>query len=130
MIVYTCFLIDLMRADSGALQALQKLERGSEPLRVPTVVLYELWEGIERCSTPIRELRAVEAILASHPTVDLSAAAAKRARRLSAQLARRGEVVDDLDILIAGCALQEGDALLTRNLAHFERVTDLRVHPY
>lgn len=130
MILDTSFLIDLMRKDPAALSLLDRIESGSEPLRVPTPVFYELWEGVERSQKPIRELGAVEEALESYPPLELNVAAAKRAGRLSAAQLRRGYDVDDVDLLIAGMAIEAGEAVVTRNEKDFGRIDDLRLIGY
>ena len=66
----TSFIIDVMRGNAAALAILDRLESGSEPLRVPAPVFYELWEGIDRSEKPIRELKAVEDVFQFHIHVD------------------------------------------------------------
>lgn len=130
MILDTTFLVDLIRGNPDARSALDRLEAGSDPLLVPTPTLYELWEGIERSTKPIRELEVVERIIEAYPQVDLDSAAAKRAGRISARLIQRGEDVDDVDILIAGIALERKVPVVTRNKKHFRRIDDLRLVEY
>ena len=86
MILDTSFLIDVLRRDPAALALLDRLETGSESLHIPAPVAYELWEGIERSTNPIRELDAVKRTLEAYPPLDLTTDAAKRAARLSARL--------------------------------------------
>ena len=38
--------------------------------------------------------------------------------------------MDDVDVLIAGIALQRGEAVATRNAEDFGRIEDLRVRAY
>ena len=64
MILGTSFIIDVMRRDADALALLDRLEAGSESLHIPGPVYYELWEGIERSTDPLRERDAVEQTLA------------------------------------------------------------------
>ncbi len=43
-------------------------------------------------------------------------------------LQRQGNVIPDLDLLVAATALHHGLTLLTRNLRHFSRVPGLRLY--
>lgn len=130
MILDTTFLVDIIRGDQAALALLDRLEAGSDPLLIPTPVLYELWEGIERSTKPLREAQAVARTVEAYPLLDIDAAAAKRAGRISGNLIRRGETIDDIDVFIAGIALERGYPLITRNLKHFDRIDGLRVVGY
>lgn len=126
----TSFIIDIMRRDAAALALLEDLESGSEPIRVPAPVFFELWEGIDRSQKPIRELKAVEDVLESYPPLELQVPAAKRAGRLSGTLIRRGQDIDDVDLLVAGMALETGEAIVTGNERDFGRIDDLRLIGY
>jgi predicted nucleic acid-binding protein len=43
------------------------------------------------------------------------------------QQERQGQVIGDMDALIASVALEQGELLVTRKTAHFQRVPSLRV---
>ena len=43
-------------------------------------------------------------------------------------LRRQGQLIPDLDLLIAATALAHDLTLVTRNRHHFERIPDLRLH--
>lgn len=130
MILDTAFLVDLLRGDHAALSLRDELERGSEPLRVPSVVLFELWEGIESARNPPRERELVEETLLGYATLPLRPDHAQRAGALCAALRRRGIRIGDADLLIAGTALVEEEVVLTRNARDFERIPELRVRTY
>jgi predicted nucleic acid-binding protein len=49
---------------------------------------------------------------------------------LVGQLERQGQVIGDMDALIASVALEQDELLVTRNIAHFQRVPGLRVEGY
>ena len=46
------------------------------------------------------------------------------------QLERQGQVIGDMDALIASVALEQDELLVTRNATHFQRVPGLRVEGY
>ncbi len=50
--------------------------------------------------------------------------------QLVGQLERQGQVIGDMDALIASVALEQDEVLVTRNTGHFQRVPDLRVEGY
>lgn len=119
-----------MRGSAPALLLRDEIDEGSEGVRVPSVVLYELWEGIGRSRNPVREQELVEEALRSYRLLELRAEHAQRAGRIAADLARRGIALGDVDLLLAGTALVEDDTVLTRNARDFERIPELRVRTY
>ena len=51
-------------------------------------------------------------------------------KRFRVQLERRGESIDDFDLLIAATALTAGYTLVTHNLKHFDRIEGLRTEDW
>lgn len=130
MILDTTILIDLLRGDKAAIAKVEALEASGEILWIPTPVVFELWEGIERSDRPEKERRKVADVLAGYTVLPFSNEHAARAGTLSGSLVRRGEMIDPVDAQIAGVALAEARPLLTRNAKHFERVAGLVVESY
>lgn len=130
MLLDTSFLIDVLRGAAPAVMLRDEIESGSDAVRVPTVVLYELWEGIARSRNPIREQEIVEDALRSFRVLDLTPEHAMRAGRIAGDLSRRGVKMGDVDLLLSGVALVDDDVVLTRNARDFERIPDLRVRTY
>ena len=42
-------------------------------------------------------------------------------------LERKGQIIDEFDMMIAGHAISEGLTVVTNNLKHFDRIPDLKV---
>ena len=52
------------------------------------------------------------------------------AAEIEAELILSGEMIPPVDIMIAAIALQNKEAVLTRNSKHFERISGLEVKTY
>jgi tRNA(fMet)-specific endonuclease VapC len=130
MILDSSFLVDVLRGHPAATRLMRELEEGSDPLRIPAVVAYELWEGADRSRWAADEQFLVEEALAAHGVLPLTLAHAKQAGTISSRLKDRGDPIADPDLLVAGTALAEGETLVTRNKRDFERVPGLRLRTY
>jgi len=130
VILDTTVLIDLMRGDAKARGRVAALEETGEILWVPTPVLFELWEGIERADRPEKERVKVAEVLDDYTVLAFEREHAAKAGATSGALVRRGEMIDPIDAQIAGAALSQGRPVLTRNTSHFERVAGLAVETY
>lgn len=130
MILDTCVIVDLLRRDRAAIQRIRSLEGEGEPLWIPAPACFELFEGVERADNPADEVRRLETVIAGFTIAPFARAHAMRAGRLSGGLVRRGQMLDPLDAMIAGVALEERQSLLTRNVSDFRRVPDLEVVGY
>ena len=125
----TTFIIDLMKEIPEALEKAKKLEKRSEEIRIPTPVLFELWEGIERADRSLEEEEEVLAVLESFLNLPLNPEHAKVAGRRSGELIEEGEMLDPIDVLIGGTAAAENEPLVTRN-GDFERISEVEVEGY
>jgi predicted nucleic acid-binding protein len=117
-------LIDYFVGAGPLAPAVRKLlEKGS--LAVTTVTLFELACGAGTADeqADIRRLSGVAR------TLDLTPAAAWQAAQVWRQLREAGQSLNIPDVLVAGCCLAEGLALLTRDSEHFGRIPGLTLAP-
>ena len=103
-------------------------DRGDAAISVVTAS--ELLVGVHRADTEDRRERRltfVESILAQIPMLDFTLEVARVHARLFAALANQGQMVGAHDLIIAATARYHGHAVLTANVAEFERVPELEV---
>lgn len=114
-------LIDHLRGTGPGRELIRALIHGSG-YRVTAVTAFELALGRSYRENP----RPVHALL-SVPLLTLTRKAGLRGGSLLGELRRRGETIDVRDAMQAGICLESGTTLVTRNVAHFERVPGLRL---
>lgn len=93
---------------------------------IPSVVAAELRFGIEKSARPEENHRRLDAFLRSFAPLPLDHAAALRYGSLKWHLARMGQLIGPLDMLIAATALANDAILITHNTTEFSRVPGLR----
>ncbi|MDI7266839.1 MAG: type II toxin-antitoxin system VapC family toxin [Myxococcota bacterium] len=120
----TDVLIDFLRGQGAAAdQVAREIERG---LATTVVTAFELWAG--SLGAPRRE-QAVETLLGALTILPLEAEDARSAAAVRRGLEGSGRAIGMADSLIAGICIRRRVALLTRNRAHFERVSGLTFGP-
>ncbi|KXA91192.1 hypothetical protein AKJ57_02045 [candidate division MSBL1 archaeon SCGC-AAA259A05] len=129
VLVDTTFIIDVMKRVPEAIDKAEELERSSEETRIPTPVIFELCEGIERSDHPIEKWEKVMRVLASFLEAPLNSKHAREAGRKSGRLIREGKALDPINVLIGGMATAEGEFLVTRD-GDFERIPGVKVEGY
>jgi tRNA(fMet)-specific endonuclease VapC len=117
-------LIDHLRGAGPGRDLIRALVRAGG-YRVTAVTAFELALGRSYRESP----RPVHALLAA-PLLTLTRQAGLRGGALLGELRRSGAPIDIRDAMQAGVCLEADATLVTRNLAHFERVPGLRLrHP-
>lgn len=120
------WLIDALMGTPTALATLDELS--VHGLGVSIVSVGELYEGGFDGFDPAARLTAYREFLCSFEILPLTVPIMERFAYNRALLRRQGNLIPDLDLLIAATALQHDLALLTRNQRHFERIPDLKLY--
>jgi len=127
MILDTEFLISLEAGEETALETAAELEAMDVPLRVPTVVVQELYVGVGAGSDSFANANKYEALMANKPTVELTGTIARQAGALQGQ-----HLVSDTkpnlgtgDAVVAATGLQYNEAVVTsdEDFTHVEGLT-------
>ncbi len=97
----------------------------AEALATSTIVMTELLHGCAMSENPRRSEQTLK-LLGRLSVLDFDAQAAEHAADIKADLQRKGTLIGNNDILIAGHARSRGLIVVTGNLREFERVEGLR----
>ncbi len=123
-IVDTCFLIDLIREDPGAMQFAE-----DEPvLRTTSISAAEFLFGAKINTRP-GILDAARMFLTHFPILPFDTEAAIFYADIAAELRQSGSRISSFDELIAAIALRHDDAIVSRD-THFRAISGLSVLPY
>jgi predicted nucleic acid-binding protein len=124
----TSFLIDLQRErekrQHGPCHRFLESHQ-SEPMRISAVTAMEYLEGFSDADVA-KQL----AFLGLFNYVAMNLSESIQASRIRRQLRLQGRLLPDADILIAACAMQQNEPLLTNNEDHFGRIEGLQTLPY
>jgi predicted nucleic acid-binding protein len=123
----TDWLLDVIAGARGAAQTLEELRRHG--LAISIVSHGELFEGAFGFPDSHERLAELYAFLSQFDTVPLSDPIMEIFGRNRSELRHAGQLIPDLDLLIAATAVSHDLTLLTRNLRHLTRVPDLQLHP-
>lgn len=98
-----------------------------EELATTAISVAELTHGANRSAHREENLARLEVLLSALIILPFDEAAARRFGVLKADLEKRGEPLDDLDLQIASIALENNLPLVTNNTRHFQRINALRL---
>ncbi len=71
--------------------------------------------------------KQTEALLSDLTILALDKKAVKKASEIYAYLLKRGEKIEANDVFIAAIAITNNEALLTKNIRHFQRIPGLKI---
>lgn len=95
-------------------------------LNITIITYYEVMKGHEYVGALDRQ-KLFDEFCQLNNVIPLDQAACRRAAQVYADLRRRGNLIPDADILIAGIALAGDYVLVTQNVKHFQRINWLKV---
>ncbi len=124
----TCFLVDLLRGDPGAVEAAGRLKGAA----TTAVNIYELFFGIYNAAgDPGRRAAEAERLVERLEVLPLREDSAKASAKVMAELYRGGEPIDAMDVFTACIGKQRGcSEVLTRNKRHFSRIPGIEPETY
>jgi tRNA(fMet)-specific endonuclease VapC len=120
------WLIDAVVGRQAAVAMLASLR--SHGLAFSIISYGELFEGAIGATDPNAELAKFRRFLAPLRLLPLNEPIMEIFARTRSDLRRSGQLIADLDLLIAATAIHHNMALLTRNFRHFERIPELRIY--
>ncbi|MDI6917067.1 MAG: type II toxin-antitoxin system VapC family toxin [Thermoplasmatales archaeon] len=126
----TDFLIALLRKEKNALEKLRDLADRNEVLSTTPINACELFKGAWLSSSPAAKIRKVTGLLAKLRLLDVPVEACEIFGRASSELIRSGQEIGDIDTLIASIAMANNELVVTKNVAHFQRVRGLLIETW
>ena len=116
----------LRNKPAGVRERYREAEKSGDYLAVSSIVLFELWYGVEK-SAFVRENTERLRILLSGDLdlLDFDDQDAQTAGQVRAALEKTGTPIGAYDLLIAGQALRRGLTVVTANTSEFSRVAEL-----
>ncbi len=123
----TDFLIALIRKDKYALKKLRNLLAEGERITTTPINASELFKGAYLSERVDDNLKAVSGILDRLKLLDFTFRAAKHYGEIYSELKEKGELIGDMDILVASITLASNEKLITMNIKHFNRIKGLEI---
>jgi len=126
----TTFLIHFLRDKKNAVRKAEELENQGVELCTTSINAFELYLGAYNSKNPKR-IEDVRDLLSDLIILNVDEKAAEKSAELLSTLTLRGEMIDVRDALIAGTILVNNCyTLVTKNVKHFKRISDLKVETY
>ena len=119
------WLIDALSGVTGASEYLERL--AVDGVAVSIITYGEVYEGAFSAPDPPARLLELRRFLAGFALLSLDDVSMVEFASLRALLRRQGQLIPDMDLLIAATAMAHDLTLATRNTRHFARLPTLRL---
>ena len=108
----------------------QRLMESLEGERTSSFIcLAELYEGVERSrNREEEENNLIKFFSRLHNVFGVDNEVAKKFGEIRSALKKSGNVIEDMDILIAATCVSNNQILVTHNKRHFSRIPDLKIY--
>lgn len=97
-----------------------------DSIEICIITYYEITSGL-LAKKALRQLQVFEQFVDENKIVPLSEKSSKISAEIYASLRQSGNIVDDIDLLIAGVAIENEMVLVTNNEKHFGRIPNLKI---
>lgn len=95
-------------------------------IEISLVTYYEIVGGL-LAKNALKQLNVFEDFVAGNIVVPMTDKSARISAELYSSLRQAGQIIDDIDLLIAGIAIENDMTLVTNNEKHFGRIPGLRI---
>jgi tRNA(fMet)-specific endonuclease VapC len=102
-------------------------ETANIPKSISVITYGELIYGAKKSRHVERSLATTYRIAELFPIIDISRSIMDVFGEIKSNLERKGNTIEDMDVLIAATALSHNLTLVTNDVNHFSRLEDLRI---
>jgi tRNA(fMet)-specific endonuclease VapC len=125
-IIDTDILSYYLKGDQVVLKNIENYLDHYEVLEISIITYYEITSGL-LAKKAFKQLNVFEEFIAENIIIPLSEKSAKISAELYSALRQSGSIIDDIDLLIAGIAIENDLTLVTNNQKHFQRIPGLKI---
>jgi tRNA(fMet)-specific endonuclease VapC len=128
-LVDTDILSLFFRGHSQVVSKFESYLKEYDTINLSIITYYEIVSGLKHRDAH-KQLDLFLDFAAQNTVLPLTQRVADIAADIYAELRKRGQPIDDIDLLIAGTAIANGLMLITHNLKHFERIDQLEAETW
>jgi tRNA(fMet)-specific endonuclease VapC len=126
VIVDTDILTYYFRGDKHVVDHFQNYLKSNKLIEISIITYYEIIGGL-MAKDAKKQLLVFEDFISENVVLPLTYNSAKISAELYSILRKNGKIVDDIDLLIAGIAIENELTLIINNENHFNRIPGLNI---
>ncbi len=124
-ILDTDLIISYFRKLPKAIEVINNLKQSNAEIKTTIINIGELYKGAFLSSKVDENIRQIEKFLKNIDILFFEIEDIKTYAQISAELRKKGEAIGDFDELIACIVINRNETLFTRNIRHYERISQI-----
>lgn len=114
------------RGDTNVVRNFENYLDTYELIEISIITYFEINSGLQ-AKNAFKQLEIFEEFTRDNLVIPLTENSCKISGEIYSILKHKGKMVDDIDLLIAGIAIENEMILVTNNEKHFRRIPDLKI---
>jgi len=114
------------KGDDTVVINIEKYLQNNEIIEISIITYYEIYSGL-LSKKAFKQLNIFNSFVEDNRVIPLTKESARISAELYSDLRHIGKTIDDIDLLIAGIAIENNFTLVTNNEKHFTRIPKLKV---
>ena len=125
VVVDSDIIIDFLNNIESAVYVFRNMQEQGEEIFTTSVNSFELFKGFEKYSN--EKISKLNEFFNLINILDFDFGSSKKAANIFETLKSQGNMVDLADIMIASIAIQNNQKIVTRNIKHFSKISDIEI---
>lgn len=126
VLIDTDILSYYFRGEPIVVKKFQEYLKNNDTIEISIVTCYEIMSGL-LAKNAFKQLAVFEDFISENIVVPLTDKSSRISAEIYSSLKQSGRIIDDIDILIAGIAIENDLTLITNNTGHFSRIEGLKI---
>jgi tRNA(fMet)-specific endonuclease VapC len=126
VLIDTDILSYYLKGDKVVVENFEKYLQHFDIIEISLITYYEIVGGL-LAKNAIKQLNVFEEFVTENLVIPMTEKSARISGELYSKLRVSGSIVDDVDLFIAGIAIENDMVLITNNVSHFNRIPGLRI---
>ena len=126
VLIDTDILSYYFKGDKVVVSNFEKYLQQYDLIEISLITYYEIAGGL-LAKNALKQLNVFEDFVFDNLVIPMTENSAKISAELYSTLRQGGNIVDDIDLLIAGIAIDNDMTLVTNNESHFNRIPGLKI---
>lgn len=118
-------IISFLKNNKDAIEKIKELQENEEEISTTSINSFEVYRRFVNYKKD--SIDRFEKFLSNIKIINFNLNSSKKAAEIFEELKSKGETLDLADVMIAAVAIANNETLITGNINHFKRISELKI---